>query len=905
MKTLISLLFLSLASFAKAQIVNIPDPNFKSFLLGAGIDTNNDGEIQEAEASAVINLYPQSQHISDLTGIRSFVNLQSLDCRNNQLTSLDVNGMSALKLITCEDNLISTVNLSGCSSLEALICAGNRLTGLNLAGLDSLGWVFCHNNPTLSFLDAHGCAKLARVECGQGNNSLQMVNLADCDSLSLLSLYDSKIGTVDISRCGKIRSLTDLGFIENLIAKDCKNLETIHSGETAPWKVNNFLDVTGCTKLKTIFLQESNLISLDVSTCINLQNLSLPHNGYWFPNTNPVNGLKYLNIKNGSALSTLDIGAWGMPNQNSLNICADEFEIPAVNAVFENAVTNFGAVVNVSSYCSFFPGGSYNTIKGKTQLDLNNNGCDNLDSGMPNVAIKITDTAGNSLVRYTAPSGDYAHYPYKGIFTVAPYFPYPYFTINPSSTSVSFDTANNLIDTSNFCIQPNGVHNDLEISFLPTWQVARPGFDAVYTLTYKNRGTTTLSGDVQVFFANSRMSFTTASEPVTTQNVVGSFGHLAWNYNTLKPFESRIIYVTFTLLPPPVNNIGDSISFISTITPTANDETLFDNNFILPQLLRGAYDPNEKQCLEHSRLDVSQTDHYLHYLINFQNEGTDTAFNIVVADTLSDKLDWNTLELIGSSHPVDVKLTNNKAEFIFQHINLPYKAINETGSHGWLTYQIKPKSSVVSGDSINNSAAIYFDFNPPVITNRVTTLFDSVYILLPVKLEYFSGHTVNSRNQLSWKANASHGSSTFTIERSTDGVHFKSIASITATDTRCQLPFDITDNNPAAGKNYYRLKITDADGIISYSAIVLLGNKKTSLAITAITADIFYLSSNKQQAIQLKIIAADGKEIWNETETIIAGNNNISLQMKSAAKGIYTLVIYTNEGEIITKRFVK
>ncbi len=441
----------------------------------------------------------------------------------------------------------------------------------------------------------------------------------------------------------------------------------------------------------------------------------------------------------------------------------------------------------------------------------------------------------------------------------------------------------------------------LEITFLPSWPAARPGFNAAYTLVHKNRGTTTLSGNVAVNFDNSKMNFVSATENVTTQ----STGQLIWNYNTLQPFESRTITVTFNLLPPPVNNIGDTIIYLAAITPSANDETAFDNSFILPQTVIGSFDPNDKQCLEGSKIDISKIGDYLHYQIRFQNEGTDTAFNIVVADTLSDKLDWNTFEFIGSSHTCNPQLKNNKAEFFFENINLPYKAINEPASNGWVAFKIKPKPSVVIGDSLNNSAAIYFDFNLPVITNTATTIVSSSSTPVPVKLEYFSVNKKENTNQLNWKASCSYGNATFVIERSDDGIHFKAIGNINATALRCQLPFNFTDNNPVAGKNYYRLKITDADGKSFYSKTLVVGNNKAGLEITAIANNKIYLNTNKQQTITMKVIAADGKEMVNEKQNVIAGNNNISLQMKNVAKGIYSLIVYTNEGETITKRFIK
>jgi hypothetical protein len=75
-----------------AQVVNIPDANFKKVLVdNKVINTNNDAEIQVSEAiaySATINC--NSKGITNLTGIEAFVNIKNLYCGSNQLTTLDV-----------------------------------------------------------------------------------------------------------------------------------------------------------------------------------------------------------------------------------------------------------------------------------------------------------------------------------------------------------------------------------------------------------------------------------------------------------------------------------------------------------------------------------------------------------------------------------------------------------------------------------------------------------------------------------------------------------------------------------------------------------------------------------------------------------------------------------------------
>ena len=870
MKYFLTVAMICVVSVASAQIVNIPDPVFKQVLVDPVnyIDTNGDGEIQVSEALAktTLNLMGTTL-INDFTGIKAFSNLQSISLVwGSNATSFDVSNMTNLVNLNLGGNYsLTSLNVSGCINLEGLNC---------FEGTGSLNLIM----GPLPKLKGLGLAFLA----------INNLDLRSYDSLSVLDLDNSYVGNLNISGLTKIEHVDGFSSIATFIAAGCTRLKTIKSGMLSQG-LGYLLDVTGCVNLETIFIAESNLVTLDLSTCINLQSFTI--------GSISTPGLGYLNIKNGS-FTTVSIHGNG---NSTLNICADDFEIAAVtNMIAANSI----APLNISSYCSFFPGGNYNTISGKVRVDLNNNGCDVTDAGMGHVPIRINDNLGGSVLRYTAPTGDYAHYPYAGNFTLIPYFPYQYFNIAPTSANVIFNTANSLVNTTDFCITPTGVFNDLEISFLPNWPPARAGMPAGYQLLYKNRGTTTLSGNVQLNFDNSRMNLTYASTPVSTQTT----GQLVWNYNNLAPFESKTIDINFTLLPPPINNIGDTLYYFAVVNPVINDQTPYDNSFILPQRVIGSFDPNDKQCLEGSRLDITSIDKFLHYIIHFQNIGNDTAFNVVVADQLSNKLDWNSVEIIGSSHGCDVSQKNGKLEFFFQNIKLPYKTINEPASNGFVAFKIKPKSSVIVGDSLNNKASIYFDFNSPVITNIATTIV-SLIAPIPVKLEYFSGSKQNEKNQLTWKAFSTNGSTNFSIEKSGDGIHFSSISNIIATTERCLLPFSFIDNDPLAGKNYYRLKITDADGVFFYSKVILIQNNKQGFEITAIMSDqhntSLYLNSSIQQTVLMKLVAADGRLISSQSKTITVGRSQVNLSIKNMADGIYNLVVYTNNGEVITRKFVK
>ena len=118
----------------------------------------------------------------------------------------------------------------------------------------------------------------------------------------------------------------------------------------------------------------------------------------------------------------------------------------------------------------------------------------------------------------------------------------------------------------------------------------------------------------------------------------------------------------------------------------------------------------------------------MHYIIRFQNTGTASAINVSVSNELDPNLDWNTLQIENISHTNRVEITDgNQVEFIFNNINLPDASSNEPESHGYIQYKIKPKNNIAVGDFMLNSAAIYFDFNPPVITNTViTTVIDNL-----------------------------------------------------------------------------------------------------------------------------------------------------------------------------------
>ena len=131
-KTLLIILVFCCINLIQAQNVNIPDVNFKNYLLSnSAINTNGDGQIQVSEAIAFNgSIFCGNKNISNLTGIQAFVNITELFCFANQLTTLNLSQNTALLYLDCSSNQLTSLNIK----------SGNNT---------SLGWLYSTANPNL------------------------------------------------------------------------------------------------------------------------------------------------------------------------------------------------------------------------------------------------------------------------------------------------------------------------------------------------------------------------------------------------------------------------------------------------------------------------------------------------------------------------------------------------------------------------------------------------------------------------------------------------------------------------------------------------------------------------------------------------------------------------------------
>ncbi len=214
---------------------------------------------------------------------------------------------------------------------------------------------------------------------------------------------------------------------------------------------------------------------------------------------------------------------------------------------------------------------------------------------------------------------------------------------------------------------------------------------------------------------------------------------------------------TYTMLANQVENApGVSNPLVVLEGCGTNDDgeysTGFSNQFGLDDGLpacdldlveaRSSFDPNAKSAYP----EGYSTPHYirpntpLEYIIYFQNTGSDTAFTVVLRDTLDQWLDLGSFEAGASSHNYSYKFEEHRTlKFTFNNINLPDSSANQLASNGFVSFKLTPKSTTPLSTVIKNKAAIYFDFNEPIITNETFhTIAEDFIEVIITKVSGFS-----------------------------------------------------------------------------------------------------------------------------------------------------------------------
>lgn len=178
---------------------------------------------------------------------------------------------------------------------------------------------------------------------------------------------------------------------------------------------------------------------------------------------------------------------------------------------------------------------------------------------------------------------------------------------------------------------------------------------------------------------------------------------------------------TLTLNTLPAAQAGDTVCFQITLLPFEGDPDPGNNEFEMCYPVVNSYDPNDKHVTPAGIAEEGYIDTHvekLDYLIRFQNTGNAPAFNVFIDDTLDVDLDISGLELMGSSHAMQLEVRDGRTlRFRFDDINLPDSTNDEANSHGYVAYRIPIRANAPLGTVIRNTAHIFFDLNPAVVTN--------------------------------------------------------------------------------------------------------------------------------------------------------------------------------------------
>lgn len=398
-------------------------------------------------------------------------------------------------------------------------------------------------------------------------------------------------------------------------------------------------------------------------------------------------------------------GAYCLPNiPDSLGHCEGSF----MNGGFQDTV--LCSILNTD--CP----GIASAMAGRHAVDDNSNGL--VDAGEPIFPWgRVLIQPMNALVPAGA-DGWWERGAQPGTYTIEPNSTYPYLVSSaPAQHSATFAALGEVDSTNHFAHTLLPGVNDLQVDAYA--EPPRPGFDNNLTLSYRNFGTTTLPATLELS-VDADQSFVSSSPAPTT--LVGNSA--TWDLGTL-PIGAHD-QVLVTLHTDAAVPLGTPVQHTAVIDPVAGDTVPADNTTLWTDTVVGAYDPNDKllDILAATPAEVQADAVTLTYTIRFQNTGTYPAERVLILDTLSDDLQWNSFELLSSSHPCQWYMVDGVLHFLFDPILLPDSGSSEPASHGFVRFRMRPSTQLNNGDQVDNIAHIVFDFNTPIVTPPATFRVD-------------------------------------------------------------------------------------------------------------------------------------------------------------------------------------
>lgn len=392
---------------------------------------------------------------------------------------------------------------------------------------------------------------------------------------------------------------------------------------------------------------------------------------------------------------------WSIPS----NVPSGSYDVHVLT--YNNSMWPFTVIDNVLTN-GFTITGNAGTIQGDIYFDINQNGSQ--DAGELGLANQRVLFSPSTFIGFTDQLGHYNVTLDTGIYTVSAVVPGNFILSSvPSSYTVN--------------VPPSSAGNDFgfytNANYSPqlfyVWHhPMRCNTGGFSYITQSNTGSVPVSGSITLVHS-SNMPFSYSSP---APNYI-SGDTVRWDYGPLQAGGILRIGQPYIAFNDPAAGQTVWYNVVDSIFDGGGNfqEALLDNFY---NVVSCSSDPNEKMVMPQGITNQHYTPiaDELKFTVNFQNTGNDTAFTVVIHDTLDSNLDLNTFKLLSSSDPVGAQMdANGVMRFSFYNILLPDSNIDEPGSHGYVAYSLKPKSGLADPTVIHNTAHIVFDLNSAIITN--------------------------------------------------------------------------------------------------------------------------------------------------------------------------------------------
>ena len=698
--------------------------------------------------------------------------LEHLNCQWDEQTNLDLSNNPELTYLSCGHCSITDLDLSNNPKLGDLYCQGNKFTQIDLSANPGLTTLDFSSNNILS-IDLSGNTKLRSVNCGY--TPLTTLDLSIFPDLYSFSCYYNSFTDLDFTYNPNISNVSCQNcLITSLDLSGCQNLSYLNCSDNTL----NYLNIKNGNNTSFTYLNTSNNPNL---SCIIVDDQNYSQLNWvssssfktddWTAYSNnscdkKISGTVYFDENNNCVKDDEEKLLSGVIielNDNNKSL----FGTTNVNGHFEISVdTNTDYHADIISYPNmdllkgYCPSDGYTINSGPAETSVGD-----LDFGLdlnlcPVVSADISVDRLRRCFRNNA-TITYKNDGPEDLLNAEVYIDFPeYVKLVSASENITLTDAENDI----YMISIDTIHrfSSGKISLIDsvvcgmeeirgytqcikTWITPKLYCTETKDTTGWDKSSIKVPDHVYCDEDSARFTIVNCGRNMQTSN----------NYRLY--YNNELAYTgTFRL------NSGDSLKLSvpadgSTIRLEADqhpkhpgksrprasvegcgttDPQNISSGFILQApkddldmdvsekclIISDSYDPNDKEV---SPAGITEN-HYvpedepLYFTVQFQNTGTDTAYKVVIVDTLSNQLDISTLYILGSSHNMEYQLTGDSIpvlEFTFENIDLPDSNVNEMASHGYVSFFLNPSDVIVPGTTISNFADIFFDFNSAIRTD--------------------------------------------------------------------------------------------------------------------------------------------------------------------------------------------